>query len=232
MAEYGIKIKNANGFVVIDGNYSNLGLRQKGTIRTDQGQVQPGGMFYRELTISGGDTPMIALQCASSFCLVSRVVKSGSSWTYTISTTEAADVSYFIFDKAQFVSRYNTNYGLIVKNKNTGLVVFDSRAPYMRIIGVIQGSDPYTSIKTTSYATSKVAVIQCTRQIVRYNEAFPGSPPMTQVGASSSAIKTSGGSVSLGTSVLFMYPPATGNPIQVGGNDDFYYYLVLDVENF
>lgn len=232
MAEYGLTVKNSGGYLVIDGTYSNMGIRQSGALDMSDASQLPNGCYYKSFTFSAS-SPILAL--AGDYALVSSISLSNGVLTAVIQAQSKSTLTYYLFDEAAYGARYNTAYGLVVKNKTTGVVVFDSRIKYMRVIDVIQGdpgSNGGVSISRSYAGVASVAVVQCTRYRYGTTVVIPGgNPPQTQPIGAASASKAVGASVNIAVITLFTYPPATNNPTF---NDDqpFYSYLVLDVSNY
>lgn len=231
MAEYGLQIKNAGGFLVIDGTYSNLGIRSSGTLDMSNAAQNTNGCFYKTFTITA-NTPIIAL--SGGYAAISSMAISGTTLTFTVWALSRANQIYYLFDEAMYCARFNTNYGLVVKNKSTGLVVYDSRIKYMRVLDVISGSGS-TGVITRSYpGVQKVAVVQCAKYAFGETVIIPtANPPFTQpylnTGASS---VTSNNVASISEISVFNLPPSQNNPIVLENNQDFFFYLVVDVSYY
>lgn len=176
MAEYGSRFINATGQVLIDSNYSNLGMRQKGSGNTGQTLIQ-------YLSFAGGN-PVLAIN-ANALIRVSAGVRSGNTTTFTIVSFEPNTAfEWWCFDDVAYAERYPGAYGMIVRNKNTGAVVFDSRCKYMRVLDFVAGTAPNALTQlappfvTKSYGVGKVAAVQC--QFSYYSDTVQFSPPPNQ----------------------------------------------------
>ncbi|WP_236233202.1 hypothetical protein [Pseudomonas tohonis] len=131
MADIGVRLRGNSGeFLQVDGEYANMALSHKGSFTTSA--VVYTSWRSGSVTISGAKSPVIAIRCSTTWFLSSTVID-GSTYTYTIATQGAATVEYWIFDEPDY-SIGSGPVGLRIRNRNTGLVVFDSRKKYMKVI--------------------------------------------------------------------------------------------------
>lgn len=231
MAEYGLKIKNANGYLMVDGTYSNLALRSAGAFDMSNADQMTNGAYFKSFQVAG-QNPVVAL-AGSTLALVLNSSLVGGVLTVVIVAPTRTNIPYYVFDNANLGSRFNTNYGLVVKNVNTGQVVFDSRCRYMRILDVITSNDANWTAVSRSYAglASAVAVVQSSRWRYGTTVFLPGSPPKLQPFSTCSASKVDGVTVTLDSVMLWTFPPDPNNPVFEDSNT-MYTYLVLDITNF
>jgi len=188
MADYGARIRTPNGNLVIDGQYQNFALRAKGSSTTSEALFwigQASGEFWgvRTLQFSGGSTPCIALRSIWPCFIFSQTYANGV-WTFQIFIRSDAQgsglVEWYLFDSPDYATLYNTNYGIVVRNQFTGVKVFDSRCPYMRVVDVIaqnrpQGLGDNEIFVNKTYPVGKVAAIQSQMAYEQFN--FQVRPP-------------------------------------------------------
>ncbi|MFK0309738.1 hypothetical protein ACIQUF_00700 [Pseudomonas sp. NPDC090233] len=180
MAEYGLRIKNANGFVQIDGTYANLALVEKLTLTATSQAGGPNGIIYFiTRDFPGYTTATIALSMPNNVavCWSGQLINGVLRVTFWATTQNPFEV--YVFDVASRGQRFAINYGLVVKNKATGAVVFDSRMKYMRVLEAVSGKSTDGSFPTTdrSYpALKKVAVIQSVFWAWSFHQVIPNDP--------------------------------------------------------
>ncbi|WP_250467621.1 hypothetical protein [Caballeronia sp. GAFFF2] len=156
MADFGLKVVNANGFLQIDSTYANLGLRQKGSI-TSGGAATANGWYAATLTVAYGVSPMLAVRPASGQCVLVSTSVSGSNITYKFyCNASGVAITYWLFDSPAGITG-SGSYGLIVRN-SSGSPVFDSRMSYLRILDFINGTGTNVSLSTPYSKT--IAVVQ------------------------------------------------------------------------
>lgn len=234
MAEYGLKVNNPSGIVVIDGTYSNLALRSSG-IFDMTGATSTGSAYQKTFTLTAV-TPVLALSCDSSVkCAVASISQNGTTVTVVIETQAIGPVSYYLFDNPVYGAAFNIKYGLIVRNKTTGAVVFDSRLKYMRVLDFIVGSASGSGYPSTSksYAgVTKIAVVQCARKMYATTTVTPGSPPLLLIIDTGGATYTaSGNTITLSSFLRWQIGP-TANITAYNQDLTDYAYLVLDLSNY
>ncbi len=231
MAEYGLKVKNSSGYLVIDGEYSNLGVRSSGVLDMSNAPQITNGCYYKTFTLTANN-PIVAL--SGGYAAISSMSISGTTMTFMVWANDRSNLTYYLFDEAMYCARFNTNYGLVVKNKTTGLVVYDSRIKYMRVIDIISGSGS-TGVITRSYpGVQKIALVQSAKYAYGETIVIPtANPPFTQpyliTGVSS---VTSNNIANISSILVYTIPPSQNNPVILQNNQDFYSYLVLDVSNY
>ena len=230
---YGFRVRNANGFIQIDGTYRNAALVAKYTI-TPGNVSNPNGMYLTDFTIPNGINPLIvgATPSGGNNICMSLLSRSGNSWTYRIATTSRNPIELYHFDNMSLAAVAGT-VGMRVRNINTGEVVFDSRCKYMRVLDFLAGKEtlPNFPSQTKSYGVAKVGVLQATRFVTSPSEQLPGNPPMVLALITESVFRTSGGSVTLGTADLMVLGPAQG--VTAFDFENWTWgYLVLDLSNF
>ena len=236
MADYGLRIVNANGYVQIDGNYSNMALSTSGVLSFAGAEQLPNGVYYQVLTVYGV-SPVIALKSTGGSAAILGSGGNANSGVYQfgVMCTTRDPVTYYVFDDARLAAKYNTNYGLIVRNQYSGNVVFDSRSPYLRVLGTMSGdrTNNATPFPMTAQFGSNydLAVIQTMRVRNDTYFALPGFPPLIQPVSSGSFSKVSSNIVTLSESVIWTYAPDPNNPTITDISLKFLYFII-DVSGF
>lgn len=238
MVEYGLRVKNVNGFLQIDGTYSNLALVERITLSATNKAGGPNGLiWFVTRDFPGYVTPTIAVSSTSTAVLwTGQMVGGVFRVTFWAVNTSAFEV--YVFDVASRGQRFNINYGLIVKNKTTGQIVFDSRMKYMRILDVIAGSsnDGGFNVISRSYpGLQKVAVVQSIFWAWSFHEVIPDSPTDPSAIAAiiaSFMFKPAANSVRIESDYTYQNSNRlSSNPVPNHYNPSFN-YIVLDVSNF
>ncbi|AUV61904.1 hypothetical protein HWB52_gp89 [Pseudomonas phage Littlefix] len=140
MAEYGLEIKNVANVVQIDGNFNNLAFRSKGTAVLGEASGST-GMRYARITTGASPTSMVAVK-TNGYTYLANVIDNGNGTrTYVWIVDPGTTVTYYIFDEIEYCPPRTDKYGLIVKNKVTGKVAFDSRYKYMRVVQMLTIND-------------------------------------------------------------------------------------------
>lgn len=134
---YGLRVRNQSGFIQIDNAYSNLALRSKGSItcsaifNTNQG---PANIYQGTVTIAMSDGACIAIR-SDWPCAILRTTNGSGSRTFTFLTQGGAGVvEYFVFDSPDFAGAFGA-VGLRVRRRDLSGYAFDSRKPYMKVMG-------------------------------------------------------------------------------------------------
>lgn len=225
MAEYGSRFINATGQVLIDSTYSNMGMRQKGSGNTGQSLVQT-------VAFANGN-PVLAVS-GNGLLRISQGQRSGNITTFTIRSFEPNTAfEWWCFDDVAYAERYNSTHGMIVRNKNTGAVVFDSRCKYMRVLEFLAGQAPNATTQlqppfvSRSYGVGKVAAVQC--QFSYYSDAVQISPPPRPLFAIivwDAFMKPTNGNFEAAYRVEMQYDTTNVPPAMYSPN---YAYLLIDV---
>ncbi|MBO8132448.1 hypothetical protein [Dickeya fangzhongdai] len=143
-----IRVRNDWGDVLINDDYVNLRLANKGPLSLLDGD----GFQYMDVSYVAANPsypPIIAVRCTTHLSSVVGLTVNGNSYTFRIgfmvmegtNPPHAASGEYFIFDAPAPTSQRIGN--LCVRNA-TGMVVFDSGYEYMNVIGVYS-FPPFTS---------------------------------------------------------------------------------------
>ncbi|MBO9859293.1 MULTISPECIES: hypothetical protein [Xanthomonas] len=135
----GVRIRPEGGNIIqIDTRYENLALKQKGTV-TAVGASSGGaaqGIGFATVTVGGGNSPLIAVTCASFVGLRNRS-QNGSTFTFElVCETANTAIQYYVFDTTDVAQMaFVTSKGVRFRDPATGRIAFDSRYKYMRVIG-------------------------------------------------------------------------------------------------
>jgi len=131
----GFRARNGGGGVQIDETYRNLSLRAKGSF--NPGTVWNGTWRTGTITVTG-NSPVLAWRASVPAAIVGAS-RSGNAITYTFMIAgTAGTIDWWLFDETGFGS-VTGNVGIRIRNPSTGVVVFDSRMKYMRVVGFIGG---------------------------------------------------------------------------------------------
>lgn len=162
---YGLKIRNQGGLIQVDNDYSNLVLRSKGTVVCGA-QIPRMALWKNELHLAASPYSCLAIHSSNPCCLHS-VVDGMSTRTFSVSSTvPGASVEYFLFDLAEHAPSIGS-VGLRVRRSDLRGVAFDSRRPYMRVLGAAVGGAPQDFL----YGSEKVAWVQ--GQALLHYEVIP-----------------------------------------------------------
>lgn len=132
---HGLKIRNNGNFVVIDQNYSNLGLRQK--IRYVQNTANSHREYRLVFTVDCTRSGVLAFRSLSDFTGVVWYTQiSDTQKTVTLSSYSPVTLDVYVFDNPVYAVKKGT-VGLRIKNPATGQWTFDSRCRYMKILGYV-----------------------------------------------------------------------------------------------
>lgn len=128
----GLQFQTDTGFVQIDQDYFNFGLRQKGTATCNQFLTGPTTRQYATVVITNATAPMIAVHLNGELALY-RVSVSGSTWTFFFIGNPGQTFEWYVFDV--YTAGMATNFGLEVYNA-AGALAYNSGAPPAKIAGV------------------------------------------------------------------------------------------------
>lgn len=239
MAEYGLRIKNVNGFLQIDGTYANLALVEKLTLTATSVAGGPNGrIYFVTRDFPGYTNAAIALSVPSSVavCWTGQLINGVLRVTFWATTQTPFEV--YVFDVASRGQKFPINYGLLVKNKTTGAVVFDSRMKYMRVLDVVSGKSTNGSFPTVDRnypASKKIAIIQSIFWAWSFYQVIPNDPidPDAIAVISASCISKPGSNAARFEQVQ-MY----NNSGRISSNPEpntycsSYSYIVIDVSDY
>jgi len=229
----GVRIRNGSGGIQIDETYKNLALRAKGTL-VPATSWNGGKWRLGSITVTG-NSPVLAWRSASPVAMTSSS-RSGSSVTYNfIMAATDGSIDWFLFDEPVYGSAQGS-VGLRIRNPTTGVVVFDSRMKYMRIVGAVSGD--FSSLNPPangSYAGSPAIVTGNSpyNYIVQTIGAPGGAPPypwMELIMFPMASI--SGGQVTWVRKDSDAISHQANETVLSSGSQYAYNYLVIDVANF
>ncbi|WP_176506353.1 hypothetical protein [Pseudomonas urethralis] len=239
MAEYGLTIKNSSGYVQIDGEYSNLALVESLTLSaTSRGGGPNGSVWYVTRSFPNYVSPVVAIYANNGVTVCYQAAQVNGVWQFTFWATTQNAFQVYMFDQAGRGARFAINYGLVVKNKTTNAVVFDSRMKYMRVVDYIAanlGGNYFDNISKDYTAYKKVAIVQGAFWATSIQEVIPDDPTDP---TAITLIEVSGmlnHSVN-GISIQVMDTYSNSNRLSQNPLPNWYCnsysYLVLDVSDF
>ncbi|MER0801092.1 hypothetical protein AAA535_10635 [Pseudomonas aeruginosa] len=125
-------VRNPGGVVVIDDTYVNSAVAARGTVTPSASTT----FIYPVATISyvprrPDSLPKIAVSMTGAFYVAKAEVASGRV-TWTVVSISGTPISYFIFDDPPDGVATGS---LVLRNKTTGRVTFDSDLDYLRVVG-------------------------------------------------------------------------------------------------
>lgn len=142
----GIEIVNSYGTVLINTTDFVLQLRSKQTVTATSGLPR-----YVELTLTGVDSPIVALRCTTHLAAITKRIRSGSNLTVGITISAVSGsiaVDVFHFDKPITPP---SNYGLQLFN-DAGVCVYDSLQKSAIAVAVDPASGTWTGNTGRIYA--------------------------------------------------------------------------------
>lgn len=133
---YGFRIRTDSGITQIDDTFQNLAFITKGTVTMNQNGASNGNhpsqyVVYGSLTVTGRDTPLIAIRSGVPTGFRKIVNQGGGQWYYEFSFDGAygasATVDWYLFDRPPATG----GYGIRIKDASNR-EVFNSNNRYMR----------------------------------------------------------------------------------------------------
>lgn len=185
--QVGLRVRNKNRVLQIDGEYKNHELVSVGTYAmasTDNGLW---GVFADIPVPPGRTNALIAVSKQDRGVYVKKL-NSSTFRIFAGQNTSATSGSVKVYMFAEPIQRASTGkIGLIVRSRITGQVVYDSSFKYLRILGFVQvnlampidANVPPTSA-SFNYPGKEVAIIQCLRPYGRRQN--PSGNPQLPVG--------------------------------------------------
>lgn len=228
-----VRIRNGNSALLIDENYANLALRQKGSVVT--GAANSYGYSVATLTLAN-DQSVVAMRCASR-CAIYNVTYGSGSVTYTFFCQGGGvTIEYWNFDLPKY-SEFNPLFAkLIVRHPVTGEKVYDSRLRYMRVVNFQYtngGNSAPEVVNNYSADVLPAVVISNQSWSMRSERTGIGAGSSTIVAQALGAFRTSGSTVTL--TQLWVYANFTDtNSSGTYPNSEMLdgYWMTLDVSNF
>jgi hypothetical protein len=228
----GFRTRNAGGGIQIDQNFRNLALRSKGTLVP--GTSWNAGKWRLGTITVTGNSPVLAWRSASPAAMV-QATRTGTSITYTfIIAATGGSIDWYLFDEPVYGVAAGT-LGMRIRNPTTGVVVFDSRMKYMRIVGTINGDFSQTVPPAAgAYAGTPAIVTGNAPYLYFSNTVGQATPPpypwIDQVTYPMAAI--TGGNIAWTKQQSDAVNHPASQTFQVGGQQNAYNYLVIDVTGF
>lgn len=154
MADYGLYVENTtNNIAQVDSTYMNQAVVYSGTIASIGTYTTPyfGGRVYTLNIPDNVENPSLAIELSKTvwvskyrFGVTPQGVTQVSIWV----SGDPGTLKYFVYGSNR---RSNTEYGVLVYNKDGGLV-FDSGNKYLKILGV--AANRWTSFNPVDSDTS------------------------------------------------------------------------------
>ncbi|GGX43050.1 hypothetical protein [Undibacterium squillarum] len=142
-------IRNGNnGVIQIGIDFFNLQMVNKGLLQIP---ASSSDMSFVDVTVSA-ESPIICIRPTQRYVALVKVQKTGNQYTYTFgswsqSGVAAEAVQWYLFDRVPV----NAQKGVVmVRNPNTGELVFNSNFPVMRVAAIA----PLPSAALTQQAAS------------------------------------------------------------------------------
>ena len=230
----GLKIRNANQILQIDGNYQNMELVSKSTFTINQTENDIRGRFI-DVGIPGGRKNAV-IACSEGTLGVYVIRKNATTFRiYSTGDSVPPDKTVVVYMFAAPLTTTNTGgIGLKVRNRTTGEVVYNSVNKYLRILDFINVSLASNAGYTTpSYSGKTVAVVQCLRPWGR--TTANGGPPNQPIGifgfnGGTMLVNNSNSTVNITNRPLYS---AVGGAVgNTAWNQPSGTYLIVDVTGF
>jgi len=134
---YGVKIKNQNGEIQIDGTYRNMSLKENGNSISVSNNNDPNTYFTIINITATPLIPMILFQPNTDyFATISSYVKTGSNFSSFNAITQynqTTTINWKLYTETPDLS--TEKYGLRIRNPSNNLV-FDSGKEYTKILDI------------------------------------------------------------------------------------------------
>lgn len=230
-----VKIRNGNSALLIDESYSNLAVRQSGSVLS--GTANSYGFSTITLTLDH-DQSVLAVRSSNKIGILSTSYTAGKV-TYTLLCIGgSATVEYWNFDLPKYAAFNASHAKLIVRNPANGEKVYDSRLRYMRVINFqyTTGGDEVQPVTTTYASDIKPAMVFAnTPWFYRSERVGTGNNPPILVVQGFGMAQMSGSSAT-----IFHFQRHTEFTDQNPNQNTVYpnsqmldgYWLTLDVSNF
>ncbi len=136
---YGLRVKNSNGEIQIDGAYRNLCMAQSGSSVAVANDNTAGG-YYTSIGIANSPSvPLIVMQPDTDrYCYIFGYNKSGSDFVSFNAVTEFVQSTLINYKVLRASVSAGAPYGLKVFDPSSNLV-FDSNQSYLKILSVSTG---------------------------------------------------------------------------------------------
>lgn len=147
MSDYGLLLKNVDGSIQVDSNYSNFVYHASGSISVSQGN--------NYINFPDTDTmPILAIRPSSTtFCCVNWITTTSTDYTgmYILGEEGSSGTIHWMTFIYGVPTPSGSFYGLIVRNASNN-VVFTSECQYMKIVNVYN-----VSVSKGSYVNVSVS---------------------------------------------------------------------------
>lgn len=132
----GIRFRNASSIVTIDDTMPNYGLYSKGQlVAGPAANNSPYSTVSVEIPING----IIAFQCNGTAGYFYTTMGSSTKTVFFQVKGAGVVLNYWVFNDTGYAVDTSVSYGMRVRRRTDGALVFDSRAKYMRVIDFQQG---------------------------------------------------------------------------------------------
>lgn len=226
----GFQVFNNDNIIVIDENFFNLCLVNKGSVTTSNNP----SYSYVDITLTCSQ-PTIAFKCTSGFAYVLTQRNNGNgTWTFRFGASTANQtINFWLFDTPKM---NGSNSGFQVFN-SAGALIFDASFPYLSPVSFYQNTDGgliSNDITLSGTPGRQYAIVQNYMSMIQFvgeeNPGGSGAGTIYNVAMSASCVKFSNDN----TAILGMrqvYYAITGTVAFRGGGGTAS-YLLVDITNF
>lgn len=225
--QVGFRVRNQNRILQIDGTYSNLEFKSKGTL-TPASQDNNVLGYYADVQPPSANAIMAVVGQGDGVYI--KKLANGNYRVYSGRSlpSQVTPFTYYFFDKASS-SASGGGVGFVVRSRITGQVVYNSNRKYLRILDFINATVLPNESATWNYPGKTIAVVQCRKSFYRIHSPS-GSPtqPVMVIGWNNSCIRN------LSASSFNAWNRGT-HAVTAGGNQfysdsvPFVSYIVVDV---
>lgn len=174
----GFRVRNKDKILQIDGSYQCQELVSVNTYTMSSKDNDILG-YYAAISVPSGRTnPLVAVSGSSQGVYVKKMSSSVFRIYSGNNLDEARTVKVYIF--ADPVNASGGGIGLVVRNRVTGNVVYNSNNKYIRILGFTPVSLGLNQSFSTTYSGRNIAIVQSVRPYARKTDT--GGPPNQPIG--------------------------------------------------
>lgn len=203
----GFRVRNQNRILQIDGEYKNLEfvMSRTDTMNSKDNNIEG---YYTSISIPAGRTNATIAVISQSVGVYVKRQSNSEFRIYSTPSQAGQVVTFFMF--ADPTEAPSGGVGLVVRNRYSGEVVYNSNKKYMRVLGFSRVSLQRGQTASFNYPGRTVAIMQSRRPYSRSTETG-GSPsqPIGIFGFQSGTMRSSGGNC------VISHEPAYAG---VGGN--------------
>ncbi|MCU7649483.1 hypothetical protein [Pseudomonas piscis] len=174
----GFRVRNQNKILQIDGRYENQELVSVDTYVMSSRDNDIFGCYAAVNVPSGRKNPIIAVSGSAQGVYIKRI-SAGLFYIYSGSGDDKRTVRVYIFADPYPVS-VGGSVGLVVRNRVTGTVVYNSNNKYIRVLGFESVSLGLYKSASATFPGKTIAIIQGVRPYARKTD--DGGPPNQPVG--------------------------------------------------